>query len=227
MWDRERIKNAIESMLLVSPEPVVFPRLQKALEEASRAEIEAALKELMDEYSFDKRGIHLVEVAGGYQFRTSPQNADIVRKFLETKPARLTKQTLETIVIIAYRQPITRPEIDKIRGVDSGGIVANLLERGLIKILGRREVPGRPFVYGTTRKFLEVFSLKDLSELPSIEEIEEVLGRKGELQKILDSAGEEGQVEPTEAGEQASEEDIETSDGTTDEPDFIEEKDDG
>ena len=196
MWDRERIKSAIESMLLVSSEPVPMSRIQKVLDGVGRSQIVAALGELMVEYSMERRGIYLAEVAGGYQFRTSPQNAEVVRRFLETKPARLTKQSLETLVIIAYRQPITKPEIDRIRGVDSGGIVANLLERGLIKILGRKEVPGRPFVYGTTRKFLEVFSLRDLSELPSIEEIEEVLGRKGELQKILDAAQ---KSEPTDA----------------------------
>jgi len=210
MADLKGVKSAIEGVLFVSQEPVSMSSLEKALDGVSKEEIKTALKELLEEYRPDARGIYLAEVADGYQFRTSPTCAEVVRKFLETKASKLSMRALEVLAIAAYRQPITKPEIDKIRGVDSGGVITNLLERGLLKILGRREVPGRPFVYGTAKRFLEVFSLKSLSELPSIEEIEEMLGRKGELQKILDSAQEEeqpivsdGEVAPIE--EQAGE----------------------
>lgn len=198
MADIRDTKNAIESILFVSQEPVSISRIEKVLSDVSKEDIRAAIKELLNDYQVGTRGIYLAEVADGYQFRTSPNCAEVVRNFLETKANKLSTKALEVLAIVAYRQPITKPEIDRIRGVDSGGVITNLLERGLLKILGRKEVPGRPFVYGTTKRFLEVFSLKSLSELPSIEEIEETLGRKGELQKILDAVQQE---EPTDSSE--------------------------
>ena len=116
----------------------------------------------------------LHEVAGGWQLRTSPDNADFARRFLRVKPQRLTRAALETLAIIAYRQPVTRPEIEDIRGVDCGAVVKALLERRLIKILGKKEEPGRPILYGTTREFLEFFALKDLASLPTLREFHEL-----------------------------------------------------
>jgi segregation and condensation protein B len=119
-------------------------------------------------------GIVLQEVAGGWQLRSSPDVAEYARRFLKVKPQRLTRAALETLAIIAYRQPVTRPEIEEIRGVDSGAVVKALLERKLIKILGKKEEPGRPILYGTTREFLEFFALKDLASLPTLREFHEL-----------------------------------------------------
>jgi segregation and condensation protein B len=115
-----------------------------------------------------------VEVAGGYQLRTPKANADWVKKFLGGRPARMGKATLETLAIIAYRQPITRAEIEAIRGVDVDGVIATLLERNLIRAMARKDVPGRPFLYGTTAEFLQLFNLQDLSQLPTLKEMEEI-----------------------------------------------------
>jgi segregation and condensation protein B len=124
------------------------------------------------------RGIALEEVAGGYQLRTPREHALYVRKLLAAKPPRLSRPLLETLAIVAYRQPITRPEIEQLRGVDSGGVLDTLLERRLIKIAGRKEAPGRPIVYATSTEFLEVFGLRDLDGLPDLEEFKELEGRK-------------------------------------------------
>jgi segregation and condensation protein B len=116
----------------------------------------------------------LHEVAGGWQLRSSPDNSGFARRFLKVKPQRLTRAALETLAIIAYRQPVTRPEMEEIRGVDCGAVVKALLERKLIKILGKKEEPGRPILYGTTREFLEFFALKDLASLPTLREFHEL-----------------------------------------------------
>jgi segregation and condensation protein B len=136
--------------------------------------IESALRELQSELDIQNRGIRLAEVAGGYQLRTPKVNADWVKKFLGGRPARMGKATLETLAIIAYRQPITRAEIEAIRGVDVDGVIATLLERNLIRAVARKDVPGRPFLYGTTPEFLQLFNLQDLSHLPTLKEMEEI-----------------------------------------------------
>jgi segregation and condensation protein B len=126
-------------------------------------------------------GIVLYEVSGGWQLRTDPVNAEYVRRFLRVKPQRLTRAAVETLAIIAYRQPVTRPEIEDIRGVDCGAVVKALLDRKLVKILGRKEEVGRPILYGTTREFLEFFALKDLSSLPTLREFQELSQEHREL----------------------------------------------
>jgi segregation and condensation protein B len=129
------------------------------------------LRELAGRAERDRRGIHLVEVAGGYQFRTDPRHAEWVRRLFQQKPWRLTRATLETLAIVAYKQPITRAEIEAIRGVDADSVLASLLSRKLVKIVGRKDVIGRPLLYGTTRQFLEVFGLRDLASLPALGEV--------------------------------------------------------
>jgi len=121
-----------------------------------------------------RRGVRLVEVAGGYQLRTPKENADWVKKFLGGRPARMGRATLETLAIIAYRQPVTKAEIEAIRGVDVDGVVNTLMERSLIRAVGRKDVPGRPFLFGTTAEFLQLFNMKDLSELPTLKELDEI-----------------------------------------------------
>jgi len=149
-------------------------RLCGIIEEYEREEIRSALIELQQDYGSRESGICLAEVAKGYQFRTREEFGEYVRRLIKTRASRFSQSALETVAIVAYRQPITRAEIEYLRGVDSGGVIKTLLEKKLIKILGKKDIPGRPLIYGTTREFLEIFGLKDLSSLPSLREIEEL-----------------------------------------------------
>jgi len=172
--EREDVKSIIESLLFVADGPVTLQRLAEVLEGADKGMILAVLTDLQAELENERRGVRLAEVAGGYQLRTAKVNADWVKKFLGGRPVRMGRATLETLAIIAYRQPITKAEIEAVRGVDVDGIIANLLERNLIRAVARKDVPGRPFLYGTTPEFLALFNLKDLSQLPTLKELEEI-----------------------------------------------------
>lgn len=169
-----RLKSVVESLIFVSDVPVSLDRLCGILEEYEREDIRNALSALQEEYAQPERGICLAEVAKGYQFRTRDENGEYVRRLIKAKAARFSQSALETLAIVAYRQPITRAEIEYLRGVDSGGVIKTLLEKKLVKILGKKDIPGRPLIYGTTREFLEIFSLRDLKSLPSLREIEEL-----------------------------------------------------
>jgi segregation and condensation protein B len=169
----ERVRAIVESLLFVSDRPLNVDQLHQASGIAPSA-IEAALGKLAAAHPEGQGGIVLHEVGGGWQFRTDPGSAEYVRRFLKVKPQRLTRAAVETLAIIAYRQPVTRPEVEDIRGVDCGAVVKALLDRRLIKILGKKEEPGRPMVYGTTREFLEFFALKDLASLPTLREFQEL-----------------------------------------------------
>jgi len=147
----------------------------KEAEKTSRVEIQQALQEIAQEYLENPmRGIVLSEIANGWQFRTRPENAVILRQFFQPKPTKISKPSLETLAIIAYRQPVTRVEIDAIRGVDSGGVLKTLLEKNLVRIVGKKDEPGKPMLYGTTQDFLELFQLKGLQELPTLKEFREL-----------------------------------------------------
>jgi segregation and condensation protein B len=172
--ERADLKSIVESLLFVADGPLTLQRLGEVLEGSSRDDIRSVLQELQAELDHERRGVRLVEIAGGYQLRTPKANADWVKKFLGGRPARMGKATLETLAIIAYRQPITRAEIEAIRGVDVDGVIATLLERNLIRAVARKDVPGRPFLYGTTPEFLQLFNLQDLSHLPTLKEMEEI-----------------------------------------------------
>ena len=172
--ERDHLKSVLESLLFTSEGPLTLRRLSEVLEGVERNEILAVLQELQSEYEAAGRGFRLIEVAGGYQMRTPKENADWIKKLNGDRPQRMTRATLETLAIIAYKQPITRAEIEAIRGVDVDGVVATLLERRLARIVARKDVPGRPFLYGTTPEFLETFNLKDLSHLPTLKEMEEM-----------------------------------------------------
>jgi segregation and condensation protein B len=132
------------------------------------------LLELVEEYREAGRGFVLVEVAEGYQFRSRPEHAEWFRRLGRQRPFRFSRAALETLAIIAYRQPVTRPEIEYLRGVDSGGVLKTLLDKRLVRILGKREIPGRPLIYGTSREFLEFFGLRDLTGLPTLKEFSEL-----------------------------------------------------
>src|SRR5215468_397918 len=172
--EREEIKSIVESLLFVADGPMTIQRLGEVLEGVEKEKLRSTLDELQAELENDRRGIRLVEVAGGYQMRTAKVNADWVKKLLGGRPARMSRATLETLAIIAYRQPITKAEIEAIRGVDVDGVITTLLERELIRAVGRKDVPGRPFLYATTPEFLQLFNLKDLSGLPPLKDMEEI-----------------------------------------------------
>ena len=169
----ERARAALETLLFLAERPLGTDELRRTTGlEPQR--ILKVLDELAGQYREGVSGIVLQQVAGGWQLRTSPDTSEFARRFLQVKPQRLTRAALETLAIIAYRQPVTRPEIEEIRGVDSGAVVKALLERKLLKILGKKEEPGRPILYGTTREFLEFFALKDLASLPTLREFQEL-----------------------------------------------------
>ena len=172
--EREDVKSIVESLLFVADGPQTLQRLSEVLEGVDQDMIHAVLSELQAECATQRRGVQLVEVAGGYQLRTAKVNADWVKKFLGGRPARMGRATLETLAIIAYRQPITKAEIETIRGVDVDGVITTLLERSLIRAVARKDVPGRPFLYGTTPAFLQLFNLKDLTDLPTLKELDEI-----------------------------------------------------
>jgi segregation and condensation protein B len=170
----DNLKHIIECLLFVAEEPLTIERILKIILSANADEIRNALKELADEYETRKGGFYLNEVAGGYQIRTRSEYTQWIKRLIQPKQPRLSKASLETLAIIAYKQPIIRSDIEHLRGVDCDGILRTLLERKLIRILGRKELPGRPMIYGTTRYFLEVFDLKDLTDLPTPEEIKDL-----------------------------------------------------
>jgi segregation and condensation protein B len=174
--EEERLKAILESLLFAAGEPVNLAQLASVLDSVPRDDIRRALAEMTTGYAAGGRGLVLEEVAGGYQLRTPKEHALYVRKLLAAKPPRLSRPLLETVAIVAYRQPITRPEIEQLRGVDTGGVLETLLERRLVRIAGRKEAPGRPLMYATTSEFLEVFGLKDLQSLPDMEEFRALQG---------------------------------------------------
>ena len=170
------LKAIVEALIFASPEPLTPKQIFKLLEVEPREDVQAALDELKRDYD-RPGGLQLVEVAGGYQIVTRPELHDWVRRlFHERTTQKLTVQALETLAVIAYRQPVTALEITEIRGVNASGVLSTLLERHLIKIVGRKQVVGRPFMYATTKEFLIRFGLNDLADLPRVEDMAEALG---------------------------------------------------
>lgn len=177
-----QVRAIVETLLFVSEVPLSLAKIKAILSMYTHAEITGALEELRQEYAGDVHGFFLAEVAQGYQFRSKPEYGDWVRKLKKITPAKLSQAALETLAVVAYKQPILRAEVETIRGVDVGGILRMLLEKRLIKILGRKNVPGRPIIYGTSQRFLEFFSLKDIASLPTLEEIGELAEHAGALE---------------------------------------------
>jgi segregation and condensation protein B len=173
----DHLKPIVEALIFASPEPVTLKTLYKLLDGEPREDVDAALASLRADYD-RPGGLQLVEVAGGFQIVTRPELHEWVRKlFHERTTSKLSVQALETLAVIAYKQPVTAAEIAEIRGVtSSGGVLATLVDRKLIKTVGRKQVIGRPFMYATTREFLERFGLKDLTDLPKVEEMADALG---------------------------------------------------
>lgn len=178
----EKIKAVIEALIFASDTPLAPDKIHVILPEVEKTEIKEIIDQLVLEYNERQGGLCLQEVAGGFQFRTTPEIAQWVKKLKSTKPHSLSPQALETLAIVAYKQPIVKSEIEDIRGVDVGGPLKGLMEKKLIRIVGRKDVPGKPIIYGTTKKFLEVFNLKDITDLPNIRELKEL----HQQQELLD-----------------------------------------
>ena len=171
MTQEAPLKRILEAVLFTLSEPVSHKTLAKAFDPSpSYQDLEAALIDLKKEYLLDDHAFELVEVADGYQLRSKVKFAPWIKRIVSLRAPKLSRSALETLSIIAYRQPITRVEIEQVRGVDSTSVLRTLLDRQMIRILGKKDVPGHPRVYGTSKAFLEVFGLKSLSHLPAIEE---------------------------------------------------------
>ena len=173
--ERDELKSIVENVLLAADQPVNAAELEKIfLNTAEKDDLQVILEELKEEYQ--SRNLQILEVADGYQLCTRHEFNEWIRKFLKLdRSSRLSQPSLDTLSIIAYKQPLTRQEVDDIRGVDSSGVVKTLLEKKVIGPAGRKKVPGRPIMYRTTQKFLEYFGLKDLSDLPTLEDLKEEL----------------------------------------------------
>ena len=213
------LKGKLEAIIYAAEEPVTVDQLTLLLKESvinddnltalepaaaqaeAKSRIRAALEALIADYANEDRGIEVREVAGGYRMSTKPEHHDLVRGYAKSlkPPIRLSLQALETLSVIAYKQPVTAPEISEIRGVDSSGVLANLMDKKLITTAGRKQVIGRPILYKTTKEFLLRFGLKDVYELPSMEEFEKMLGAatQEELFEPVAQAGQNGDVAST------------------------------
>ncbi len=188
------LKGIIESLVFVAEKPITVAEIAQVARAEAR-EVRRLLGELRAEYQ--TRGVHLDEVAGAWLFRSSAANAPFVRELLQAKPVKLTRAQVETLSIVAYRQPITRPEVDEVRGVDSGSALKVLLERNLVRMIGRKDEPGRPLLYGTTTHFLEFFGLRSLRDLPVLREYTELSPEsQATLAQELSGAGAPAEGEP-------------------------------
>jgi segregation and condensation protein B len=168
-------QQILEALLLASAEPVTAARLGRIVPESSARQVREDIAALNERYASEGRGFRIDEVAGGHQLRTLPELASYIQLLEPVPPLRMSRAALETLAIIAYKQPVTRAEIEHVRGVDAGPLLRGLLERRLVRIAGHREVPGRPILYATTPRFLEIFGLASLGDLPTLREIEELL----------------------------------------------------
>lgn len=200
----EDLRAIIEAMIFSSDTPITVNKMKDALGDiAEKSDILREIEEIREEHFNRAGGFTLENIAGGYQFRTRADLASWIRKLRGTKPGSLSPAAMETLAVIAYRQPVLKADIEKVRGVDVSGPLKGLLEKKLIKMLGRKDVPGRPMMYGTSREFLEAFNLKDLSELPTLRELRELQEELGETADIFEAA--ESTAAPADSGAENSE----------------------
>ena len=194
-WDLEDIKATFEALLFVSHEPLTMEKLASVLDEVPKATLKTTMQTLQAEYDQLGRGLHIVEVAGGFVMATRPEQSDVIKRLSKAKSSsKLSRSALESLAIISYKQPITRGEIEKIRGVETSGVLRTLLDQKLIRIVGRQEAPGRPMLYGTGKQFLQRFGLRDLRDLPPLKELKE-LGTSESLSLELPFDAQEAQEE--------------------------------
>ena len=177
--ERSEQLRVVEALVLASPEPLSAARVAQIAPECTPALVKELIAELNEHYLKTERAFEIWEIAGGYQVRTRAEFSGYLQKLQKQRPLRLSNAALETLSIVAYKQPATRAEIEHVRGVDVGAVLKSLLERGLVKIAGHKEVPGRPLLYATTRRFLEVFGLESLKNLPALRELEDLAREHG------------------------------------------------
>lgn len=177
--ERSEQLRVVEALILASPEPLSAARVAEIAPECTPALVKELVAELNEQYAKTERAFEIWQVAGGYQVRTRAEFSGYLQKLQKQRPLRLSNAALETLSIVAYKQPATRAEIEQVRGVDVGAVLKSLLERGLVKITGHKEVPGRPMLYATTRRFLEVFGLESLKHLPALRELEDLAREHG------------------------------------------------
>lgn len=193
--DTVELRAVIEALLFAAPGPVRLEQLALAAD-ANPTQVAPLLAELEAEYLRASRGFVLVELAEGYQLRTRPEHAEWVRRLHNSRPTRLSRAALEALAIIAYQQPVTRADIDYLRGVDSGGVIKSLLDKRLVRIVGKKDIPGRPLLYGTSREFLEFFGLRSLSDLPTLKEFTELTKESESLLFDFDAGAEDETASP-------------------------------
>ena len=189
----DNIPAVIEALIFASESPLPLEKICAVLDGVDKTEVKDALDKLIAAYEERQSGISIQEVAGGCQFRTRPELALWIKKLKGTKPGSLSPAALETLAIVAYRQPIVKAEIETVRGVDVSAPLKGLLEKKLIRIMGRKDAPGKPIIYGTTKKFLEVFNLKELTDLPTMRELTEITEQQSalDLETAEENAGEQ------------------------------------
>jgi len=190
--EREQERRIVEAIVLASPEPIAPARIAAVLPGCNPSQVRALIDELNAEYAEQRRAFEIWEVAGGYQLRSLPEFAVYLKQIQKSRPLRLSPAALETLAIVAYRQPVTRAEIEHIRGVDAGAVLRSLLDRQLVRIAGHREVAGRPIVYATSRRFLEVFGLAKLGDLPSLRAIEALAEAGEDADALAEEAVQDG-----------------------------------
>jgi segregation and condensation protein B len=207
--DANEKRRIIEALILASTEPISAVKLAEVIPYCKPGQAKDLVNELNTEYAEQDRAFEIWEVAGGYQLRTRAEFSGYLQKLQKERILRLSQAALETLAIVAYRQPVTRAEIEEVRGVDVGAVVKSLLERHLIRIAGQREVPGRPMLYGTTRRFLEVFGLDALKDLPTLREVEELMREQGLVEEHDEQppAGDDDQAAPSSDAPEPTDED--------------------
>lgn len=189
--DENNLKSAIEALIFASEKPITVEQIKKVLDGLDAPSINRIITELKNEYEAQNRGIRVVEIAGGFQMITNSNFASFLKKLLKSRNSeKLSKPALESLAIIAYKQPLTKAEIESLRNVNVDGVMKSLVEKNLIRICGRKKVPGRPFVFGTTREFLEHFGLKSLQDLPKMEDFT-VLAQEKEAQAEIEPVTQE------------------------------------
>lgn len=214
--DQSEQRRIVEALILASPEPIPLARLAQIVPELESGGAKDLINELNTEYAEQDRSFEIWEVAGGYQIRTRAEFSGYLQQLRRERPLRLSQASLETLAIIAYKQPVTRAEVEDVRGVDSGAVVKTLLDRRLVRITGHREVPGRPLLYGTSKRFLEIFGLESIRQLPSLRELEELAREQGVVLPGGEDDPGEGSALEGAADAVASEGPVSGEDGSTD-----------
>ena len=199
MASREDLAKSIEALIFTAEGPVTLARLRRVFPRLTPAGLSEVVEKINAELVRSGRPYEIAEIAGGFQFRTHPEYAELIRQSRPERKMRLSRAALETLAVIAYRQPVTRAELEDLRCVDCGAIIRSLLERDLVRIVGRRDAPGRPALYGSTSNFLETFGLRSLRDMPPLGELESMLEEEGtQARDPLEGSADEAREEPEE-----------------------------